>query len=186
MKVKYKQYCMFIGGVCWSMNVNVNVVENLTSTRNKLLNEILGLSYEQLNKKPDEATWSIAQVCHHLYLSESVFTQAIIYGLNKSNGKKAEPKPVQLAVDRTQKAKAPDIVVPGDAPLELEQIKELFNQSRNLFLEFYHQLEDKSILKEKSTKHPLFGYTPLDQWVDLIYLHEERHIEQIKEMKALL
>ncbi|WP_419954495.1 DinB family protein [Neobacillus niacini] len=166
--------------------ISAEVMENLTATRNKLLNEISGLSYEQLNQKPDESTWSVAQVCHHLYLTESVFTQAIIYGLTKSNGKKAEPKPVQLAVDRTQKAKAPDMVVPGDDPLELEKITELLNQSRNLFLEFYNQLEDKSILKEKSTKHPLFGYTPLDQWVDLIYLHEERHIQQIEEIKSLL
>lgn len=105
-----------------------NVVENLTGTRNRLLNEISGLSYEQLNKRPDEDTWSIAQVCHHLYLSESVFTQAIIYGLTKSNAKKADPKPVQLAVDRTQKAKAPDMVVPGEDPLELERITELLNQ----------------------------------------------------------
>jgi uncharacterized damage-inducible protein DinB len=168
------------------IDIKTLVTENLTETRNRLLNEISGLSYEMLNKKLDTETWSIAQVCHHLYLSESIFTQAIIYGLNKSNGKKAEPKPVQLAVDRSQKAKAPDMVVPGDEPLELEKITELLNQSRNLFFEFYNQLEDKSILKEKSTKHPLFGYTPLDQWVDLIYLHEERHIEQIREIKSLL
>lgn len=163
-----------------------NVVENLTATRNRLLNEIFGLSYEQLNKKPDEDTWSIAEVCHHLYLTESVFTQAIIYGLNKNNGKKAEPKPVQLAVERSQKVIAPDIVAPDDAPLDSQQIIELLNKSRNQFLKFYNQLEDKSILAEKSAKHPLFGYTPLDQWVDLIYLHEERHIEQIREIKSFL
>jgi uncharacterized damage-inducible protein DinB len=168
------------------IDIKTLVTENLTETRNRLLNEISGLSYEMLNKKLDTETWSIAQVCHHLYLSESIFTQAIIYGLNKSNGKKAEPKPVQLAVDRSQKAKAPDMVVPGDEPLELEKITELLNQSRNLFFEFYNQLEDKSVLKEKSTKHPFFGYTPLDQWVDLIYLHEERHIVQIREIKSLL
>jgi hypothetical protein len=164
----------------------ISVVENLTETRNRLLNEISGLSDELLNKKLDADTWSVAQVCHHLYLTESIFTQAIIYGLNKVNGQKAEPKPVQLAVDRTQKAKAPDIVAPGDGLLDSGQIIELLNSSRNKFLEFYNQLEDKSILTEKSAKHPLFGYTPLDQWVDLIYLHEERHIEQIREMKSLL
>lgn len=156
------------------------------ATRNRLLKEISGLSDTELNKKFDPDTWSVAQVCHHLYLSESVFTQAIIYGLNKSNGKKAEPKPVQLAVDRTQKAKAPEIVAPGDETLDSGQIKELLNNSRNLFLEFYNQLEDKSILAEKSAKHPLFGYMPLHQWVELIYLHEERHIEQIKEIKSQL
>lgn len=166
--------------------INVKVMESLTATRNRLVNEISGLSYENLNKKPDTDTWSVAQVCHHLYLTESVFTQAIIYGLNKVNGRKAETKPIQLTADRTQKAKAPDIVVPGNEPLEFQQITELLNHSRNLFFEFYNQLEDKSILKEKSTKHPLFGYLPLDQWVELIYLHEERHIEQIKEIKSRL
>ncbi|MFP7300056.1 DinB family protein [Neobacillus niacini] len=166
--------------------MHLDVVENLTATRKKLLHEISGLSDEKLNKKLDEDTWSLAQVCHHLYLSESVFTQAIIYGLSKSNGRKAEPVPVQLAADRSQKAKAPEIVAPGDDHLDYQQIKELLNKSRNLFLEFYNQLEDKSILAEKSTKHPIFGYMPLDQWVELIYLHEERHIKQIKEIKSQL
>jgi uncharacterized damage-inducible protein DinB len=166
--------------------MSLNVIDNLTSTRKKLLNEISDLSNEELNKKPSADTWSVAQICHHLYLAESVFTQAIIYGLSKSNGRKAEPVPVQLAVDRTQKAKAPDMVVPSDAPLDFHNIIELLDQSRNLFLEFYNQLEDKSLLAEKSAKHPLFGYMPLDQWVELIYLHEERHIEQLKEIKALL
>jgi uncharacterized damage-inducible protein DinB len=166
--------------------MSLDVIETLTSTRKKLLNEISDLGHEELNKKPSADTWSVAQVCHHLYLAESVFTQAIIYGLSKSNGRKAAPVPVQLTVDRTQKAKAPDMVVPGDDPLDLQSISELLGQSRNLFLDFYNQLEDKTLLTEKSAKHPLFGYMPLDQWVELIYLHEERHIEQLKEIKALL
>jgi uncharacterized damage-inducible protein DinB len=162
------------------------VIENLVTTRDRLLKEIDSLSYDELNNKSDSDSWSIAQVCHHLFLTESVFTQAIIYGHNKMNGKKADLKPIQAAVDRTQKIKAPDMVVPGDEPLALLQIKELLNKSRNLFFDFYNQLEDKSVLAEKSTKHPLFGYLPLNQWVDLIYLHEARHIEQIKELKGLL
>ncbi|WHZ03637.1 DinB family protein [Neobacillus sp. YX16] len=166
--------------------MSITVVEELIATRNRLLREVSDLSNADLNKKLDPDTWSVAQVCHHLYLSESIFTQAIIYGLNKSNGRKAEPVPVQLAAERTQKAKAPDIVAPGDDPLDSEQIKELLNYSRSIFFEFYNQLEDKSVLAEKSAKHPLFGYMPLDQWVELIYLHEERHIEQIKEIKSLL
>lgn len=166
--------------------MSLDVIETLTSTRKKLLNEISDLSYEELNKKPSAETWSIAQICHHLHLTESVFTQAIIYGLSKSNGRKAAPVPVQLTADRSQRAKAPDIVMPSDNPLDFQKISELLDQSRNLFLEFYNQLEDKTLLAEKSAKHPLFGYMPLDQWVELIYLHDERHIEQVKEIKTLL
>lgn len=31
--------------------------------------------------------------------------------------------------------------------------------------------------------HPALGELFLDQWIELIYLHEQRHIEQIKEIK---
>lgn len=47
-------------------------------------------------------------------------------------------------------------------------------------------IEDKSILAEKSVNHLAFGELPLDQWIEQIYLHEQRHIEQIKEIKLLL
>jgi hypothetical protein len=41
-------------------------------------------------------------------------------------------------------------------------------------------------LAEKSVTHPALGELPLDQWIEQIYLHEQRHIEQIKEIKLLL
>ena len=33
--------------------------------------------------------------------------------------------------------------------------------------------------------HPALGELSLDQWIELIYLHEQRHISQIKEIKLL-
>ncbi len=51
---------------------------------------------------------------------------------------------------------------------------------------FLKTIEDKSTLADKSMKHPVFGELPLDQWIEHIYLHEQRHIEQIKELKFLL
>src|SRR4051794_30131747 len=101
--------------------MSASVMENLVTTRERLLMEIDLLSYDELNKKPDTDTWSIAQVCHHLYLTESVFTQAIIYGLNKSNGKKAEAKQILVTADRRKKIQAPEIVMPGEGSWELQQ-----------------------------------------------------------------
>jgi hypothetical protein len=48
-----------------------------------------------------------------------------------------------------------------------------------------NKIDDKSILKEIAVKHPVFGDLSLDQWIELLYLHEHRHIEQIKDLKAL-
>jgi hypothetical protein len=47
-------------------------------------------------------------------------------------------------------------------------------------------IEDKFILAKKSVNYPAFGELPLDYWIEQIYLHEQRHIEQIKEDKLLL
>lgn len=162
------------------------VIESLAATRGRLLREIESLGFEELNRKPSSKGWSVAQICHHLFLTERAFTQAIIYGYTKRDGKKAEQKPIQLASDRTKKAAAPQMVVPTDEPLERKEIVDLLQESRSIFLEFYSQIEDKSVLAEKSAKHPLFGYLPLNQWVELIYLHEDRHIEQIIDVKLAI
>ncbi|HYK72318.1 MAG TPA: DinB family protein [Pseudoneobacillus sp.] len=157
--------------------------DNLTQTRTNLLNEISKLSSDELNKLTDGSSWSIAQVCHHLYLSEKVFTDAIVYGLNKQNGHHTEPKKIQFALDRTKKLQAPDMVIPEKEHLEVEQINTLLTQSRKRLIDVLNTIEDTSLLEDRSAKHPFFGDLPLFQWIELIYLHEQRHIEQIKEIK---
>lgn len=162
------------------------VNDNLDETRNNLLKEITSLSYAQLNFRPDLNKWSIAQVCHHLVLVEKASIKAIAWGLKEMARTKNERKEVQLILDRTKKIKAPKIVEPDVEPFDVQQIIDLLNDSRNKLMTFLSTIEDKSILTEKSVKHPAIGELPLDQWIDLIYLHEQRHIEQIKEVKLLL
>ncbi|MBU8917130.1 DinB family protein [Bacillus sp. FJAT-29953] len=159
--------------------------ERLAETRQQLLNEIKTLSFAELNKSPGEDCWSVAQVCHHLYLTEKAFTSGVVYGLNSETSKKSEPKPIHLfLLDRTKKADAPSIVVPSSETFELQQILNLLDESRTLLLDVMDEIKDETILTEKSAKHPLFGYLPLYQWIENIYLHDQRHIEQIKEIKS--
>ncbi len=159
---------------------------DLYETRNNLVKEITLLSYDEFNSKPDLNKWSIAQVCHHLLLTEKATTNAIVYELKKFNRTKKERKEVHLLLDRTKKLKAPRIVEPDTTPFEVQQILDLLNHARKKLLTLYSTIEDKSILAEKSVKHPAFGELPLDQWFESLYLHEQRHIEQIKEIKLLL
>ncbi|WP_433957451.1 DinB family protein [Cytobacillus horneckiae] len=164
------------------MNKLVN--ENLYEARNRLVKEIASLSYVQFNNKPEMNKWSIAQVCHHLFLVEEATIKAILWGLKKSESTQKGRKDVkQVLLDRTKKIKAPKIVEPDGKPFEVEQIIKLLNASRKKLLTFLNTIEDKSILANQSMEHPALGELPLDQWVEQIYLHEERHIEQIKEIK---
>ena len=59
----------------------------------------------------------------------------------------------------------------------------MFRNSRKKFLDVLSSIEDKSLLVKKSAKHPVLGELPLYQWIELLYLHELRHIEQIKRLK---
>ncbi|MEW9673476.1 DinB family protein [Ammoniphilus sp. 3BR4] len=162
------------------------VNDNLYETRNNLVKEITSLSYTQFNGRPGMNKWSIAQVCHHLVLVEQATIKAIAWGLKEVDNTQKERKNIHLILDRTKKIKAPNIVEPDVEPFEVQSIIDLLNDSRKKLLTFLSTIEDKSILAEKSVKHPAFGELPLDQWIEQIYLHEKRHIEQIKEIKLLL
>lgn len=156
---------------------------NLSVTRNKLISEIENLSYEELNRRTDNDNWSIAQICHHLVLSEETFAKAIEYGLKKSKGTSGEAKNIQYILDRTKKVSAPDMVMPSFEPFESLQIIGLLANSRNYLQKVLDSVEDPTILNERSVKHPVFDFLPLYQWIELVYLHEQRHLEQIKEVK---
>ncbi|MED4531578.1 DinB family protein [Metabacillus fastidiosus] len=167
------------------MNKLIN--DNLYETRKNLVKEITLLSNAQFNSKSDMNTWSIAQVCHHLVLVEEASIKAIAWGLKEDDRTQKERKNVQIILlDRTKKIKAPKIVEPDAEAFEVPQIIDLLNNSRKKLITFLSTIEDKAILEEKSVKHPALGELPLDQWIEQIYLHEQRHIEQIKEIKLLL
>jgi len=159
----------------------MNIIEHLLTTRNKLLKELSNCT--NINQKPSNDSWSIAQVCHHLYLSEKTFTKAIKYGLSKKNDESAPLMNIQLILDRSNKVPAPEMVFPTEHSFEKEEIVKMLEESRKELLKLLNSLEDFSILRKKTVKHPIFGNLPLNQWVETIYLHEERHIAQIKEIR---
>ena len=167
--------------------INPLIYDKLYNARNNLVKEITLLSDAQFNSKPDLNTWSIAQVCYHLVLVEEASLKAIAWGIRKSDLAQQERKEIPLLLlDRTKKLKAPNIVEPTVKPFEVQQIIGLLNDSRKKLLAFLSTIEDKSILAKKSVQHPALGELPLDQWLEQIYLHEQRHTEQIKEIKLFL
>jgi hypothetical protein len=155
--------------------------ESMHETRNYLIKEISALSFDQFNKMPEKNKWSIAQICHHLVLVELATVKAIKWGLREKANSHIERKNIDLILDRTRKIQVPKIVEPSEEPFEIQQIIDMLNDSRKELLRTINAIEDPSVLKEKSVNHPAFGALPLDQWVELIPLHEQRHTKQIQE-----
>lgn len=158
--------------------------EQLEEVRSFLINEIQALNAESLNHKPDENAWSIAQVCEHVALVEKATIKAIAWGLKNAEVGPVERKNVQSALDRTEKIQAPDVVMPKSETRELDQVLEFISSTRTELLDYLETIEDPDVLTKKSVKHPVFGRLSLAQWIELLPYHEQRHIEQIKEIKA--
>ncbi|MBZ4222974.1 DinB family protein [Bacillus wiedmannii] len=166
--------------------MNTFVKDKFYETRNQLFEEITLLSDTQFNRKPDKDKWSIAQVCHHLVLLDERVITVISSGLKKMDSFQNEHKEIHtIVLDRSIKFIAPEMIEPSIEPFEVLQMVDLLNDSRKALMRFLSTIEDESKLAKKSVMHPALGELLLDQWIELIYLHEQRHIEQIKEVKLL-
>ncbi|MED2717265.1 PadR family transcriptional regulator, partial [Bacillus thuringiensis] len=107
-------------------------------------------------------------------------------GLKNLDSTQNERKEIHtILLDRTKKFIAPEMIEPSIEPFEVEQMLNMLNESRKELMRFLSTIEDESKLVKKSVMHPALGELFLDQWIELIYLHEQRHIEQIKEIKLL-
>lgn len=157
----------------------------LYTTRERLLNEISPLNDDEFNRIFEASKWSIAQICHHLSITEILFRRAILFGLEKGIISKTERKPIQDVLDMSKKFQAPKVSEPSLGPFHVPHMIQLLSDSRTQFMSVMDEITDTALLKEITVSNPRFGDLPLDQWIELLYLHEQRHIEQIKSLKAI-
>ncbi|MED2974525.1 DinB family protein [Fictibacillus sp. B-59209] len=150
--------------------------------RRQLLETVSGLSDDQLNEPEEKGRWSIMQTLHHLYLMEKSITIIISNRLKSKITVSAEPKPIEMTVDRSRKVDAPVFAVPTKRYLTLEKIKEKLEESRNELNKVANS-NDQEALEQKSYPHPVFGPMPLKQWIPFVGYHEKRHLAQIEEIK---
>lgn len=155
---------------------------NLTETRDELLGIVAGLNRDQLNKRLDLNSWSISQVCQHLSMTEELYTVAIKRGLKSTEDSFVESKPLEFMLDRSRRLEAPDIAKPTEEIFECDDIMEKLSRSREKLYELLDAIEDPTLLNRRHFTHPVFKEMLLTEWVRSLYMHEQRHIQQIQEI----
>lgn len=154
----------------------------LEETRSELLGMVDGLSRDQINKRKNAESWSIGQVCQHLFKTEELYIVAIRKGLKSKEDSSIENKQVEFLLDRRNKLEAPEIAKPTNEIMEPEVIIENLNNSRKKLHELLDTAEDPSVLSRRHYSHPVFKEMLLIDWLKSLYLHEQRHIKQIEEI----
>ncbi|MGC1483155.1 MAG: DinB family protein [Candidatus Acidiferrum sp.] len=162
-------------------------LQYLESTKKGVLEATKGLSEAQWNFKPGPDRWSIAQVTEHIAAAEDYIRGLVVEKVMVAPAvpgrdlKKTDDAVIAMIPDRSQKAQAPEPLVPTNRYGSPDGSLKHFEESRATTEEFLKTtpgLRDHAIDSPMGTK--LDGY----QFVLLIAAHSERHTKQILEVKA--
>ena len=157
------------------------------STRKRLLDQVDNLSETQWNFRPAADKWSIAEVTEHLVLAErNMFVHALAGLINSVPNPGVRIKDEELIAvtnDRSKPRQAPETFKPTGRWTTREGLVAEFKSRRDSNLTWLWETRDD--LRNSFVKYgPL--PTPVDVYQMLLAIpaHNERHLQQIAEIKA--
>ena len=160
-----------------------HLVAHLEMTAAWLANEVTGLTPAQIAFQPDPNAWSIAQVVDHLVVVAPIYWRDLQAALERPAGARnsamSDADVLWYGIDRTRREQA----IPGERPAgDLRDMPAA--------LATYRKHHDRLLQYIRTTSDDLRGHIvqrqgcDAYQWALLISTHEQRHILQIREIKA--
>jgi hypothetical protein len=160
-----------------------HLLAHLEMTAAWLLDEVSGLTAAQVDFRPSPDAWSIAQIVDHLVVVAPIYWDDLQTALKQPVGNRAsdmvDSDVLWYGIDRTHRERAIRTELPTGAIHDLATL-----------LETYRKHHDRLVQYVKSTSDDLRGRLVARQgcdayqWALLISTHEQRHILQIREIKA--
>ena len=160
-----------------------HLVAHLQMTQSWLADEVSSLSVEQLNYRMAPGKWTILEVVEHLTIAEPGYWQSFQAAMKKPASKlPKEPADADIlwyGIDRTERQKT----------VKSEEPKGQLTDVRDGLARFQH-LHATMLEYARTTDDDLRGHV-LSEWnmdayqgLLMISTHEQRHILQIREIKA--
>ncbi len=173
------------------MNKNLTeIVDYLNKTRASLFNIFEGLSPDKFKSKGNKGGWSAGEVVNHLYLTEVQITALLQKQLERAEKKNIGPdknnESFLHSLDKyfieevREKYTAPVSTLPENQESK-EKLAEFINISRSDLLSVLEEL-GKYDMSKLEFPHPLTGRINMYQWIVFLGKHEERHINQIRNI----
>ena len=159
------------------------LVAHLEMTGAWLPDEVSGLSPAQLRFRPAPSTWNILEVLEHLAISNPIYWKQLHEAMKKppdrSKPTGTDEGILWYGIDRTQREKA---IPSEDAKGRLREVSSPLAALR--------RLHEEMLRYARTTHDDLRAHyverqgSDVYQWFLLISTHEQRHILQIRELKA--
>jgi hypothetical protein len=175
----------FTSALAASMTVleRQRLVAHLEMTAAWLPDEVSGLSPAQLQFRPAPGVWSILEVMEHLTIASPIywrqFHEAMKMPAGRSKPLGKDEDILWYGIDRTRREKA---IPTEEAKGQLRDLRSALAALRRLHAEMLQyasktadDLRAHYVERQRSDAY---------QWLLLISTHEQRHILQIREIKA--
>jgi hypothetical protein len=157
------------------------LVAHLEMTASWLMDEVSDLSPAQLAFRRAPEAWTILQVIDHLLVVAPIYWQDLQNALKAPGARKTTASDADIlwyGIDRTNREKA----IPSEVPKGLSNLRAGLDTYRKLharLLQYVRTTEDD--LRSRIVERQGCDAYP---WALLISAHEQRHILQIREIKA--
>jgi hypothetical protein len=159
------------------------LIAHLEMTERWLIDEVSRLSPAQLAFRPAPDAWSILQVVDHLVVVGPIYWQDLQKAMQAPSGgvttSGTDADILWYGIDRTNREKAIPSEVPKgelrDLPRGLDAIRKQHAQLQQYIRTTSDDLRSHVVPRQRSDAY---------QWALLISTHEQRHILQIREIKA--
>ena len=157
------------------------LVAHLETTASSFVDEVSRLSPAQIAFRPTPESWTILEVIDHLVVVGPIYWQDLQNALKAPVGRKTTTTDANIlwyGIDRTNREKA----IPSEVPNGLRDLQ--------AGLDAYRNQHARLLQYVRTTEDDLRGHfverqgSDAYQWVLLISTHEQRHILQIREIKA--
>jgi hypothetical protein len=160
------------------------LVAHLEMTESWLDDEVKNLSDAQLKFKMTPASWSVEEVVMHLAIAEPQYWDQFNQSLAKPAQPDFKPQATDTAmlwygIDRTQRTTTGEARVPRDQFTDMKSAHASFKKLRGEMMQVA-----KGTQEDLRARQFLTASQDLYQWFLMISTHSQRHIMQIREVKA--
>jgi hypothetical protein len=159
------------------------LVAHLEMTENWLVSEVGGLSQAQLTYRMTPESWSVMDVVEHLAIAEPQYWTQLQDSLKRPvTGEKIEATDAAIlwyGIDRTNRQRTGEARVPQGTFKDLAGSLGAFRKLRGEMMQVAKTSKD-----DMRGRKLLEGNMSVYQWFLMISTHSQRHILQIREIKA--
>lgn len=158
------------------------VLAHFAMTDAWLASEVAGLSTAQQAWKPRPDAWTITEVVEHLAVAEAQYWTQLQASLTQPLGQKSsvpDDRILWYGIDRTSRARTGEARVPSGRYATAPAALAAFDQRRGVMRAF-------TTTTQEDLRGRLLKDSQMDvyQWLLMISAHSQRHILQIREIKA--